>query len=330
MDKVHIDVTHNESNNMLVTSLEVDTGDINTIIRTAKINTVKQDYDVKIGDKIKVQAGYDPMYPIFNGYITDIQREDDVMLLTCEDEAWKTKSIILDEETIYNATVKILVDKYYIAIYVLNKKQHGGELGDFKLEGTPTFFDLLNVFRERYGIISYFDTNRILHIDLLRTINDTVVDLVYGNVPEANVIDEQAENLQQKQDDARKRIIYGVSRQKDDTYVKRWAFIESNKVKISKTAKTDGYVDKLEINGISATELEYYISLRLEKGVYAGLVGEIPLIFTRFVRPFDQVRFVDKRTEPIYANEKYVVDRVIYSFDEQKGLIQRIFINYKV
>jgi hypothetical protein len=334
MERPKIDIFYNETNNLLCNAFEVDTGDINTIVRTARIVVTRQGYSFKVGDKLRIDAGYisTGIYPIFNGYITNIERNDDFWTLSCEDEAWVAKSIILKEETTYNAKLKDLVKKYYTGKAVVNYgKGKSGELGDFKTEGTPTFFDLLGVFRERYGIVSYFDSLNTLHIDLLRTINDKTVDIVWGNAPDANVFDEQTENVRNAQDDARKRVIYGVSRQKDDTYKKVWGYIEGGKVKVSKKP-VNGYIDKLEINGISESELENYVKLRLEKGAYNGKVGELPITFDRFVKPFDQLHFVDKREgeAKVYEDEKYLCDQVRYSFDFNNGLMQVVNFNYKL
>jgi hypothetical protein len=326
MDRVSIDLTVGDYTDIRCNSFTIDTGDINTIIRTAKVSISKKDRGkVKIGNVFKISAGYFPVKtPLFSGYISDIQEDDKLVELYCEDEGWKAKQMIVEEATEYNTTVRKILDKYYKGVYVifLDKNQNG-DIGDIKFDGTPTFFDVLQMFRERYGIISYFSVVGILHVDMLRQVNDTIIDAEYGK----NVID-GFDGLKNVNDDARKRIIYGVSRQNDDTYIKRWGYVDENgNIKIESKAKKDGYIDKIEINNVKASELEKYIALRLSKGVFTGFSGEIPMLFTKLIKPFDKINLIDRRN--IYKG-LYLCTRVVYNFDYSTGLIQNITIGHKL
>ena len=308
-------------------SLEVKTS-FDTLIDTAEVvlpNKINQD-NIKIvdlikrGDKITIELGYQTNFTtelniVFSGYVAQVVPEVNLKLM-CEDEGYIYKGVALKDKFYKQISLKNLIDDTYDSDYEINGDIPN--LGDFKIERSPSFVDLLVALKSTYGITSYWRDGVLQLQPALNIIDKTTkFQTNYNMVDRGNLVYQEADK-------------YAVvsecrSQQKDDTEVIWYAYYDRDQI-ITTKDQPAGRVSTMRVPNLSDSDVKKYAIDRLKVQVFNGYTGSFLAFGKPYVRHSEKITIID----PVIPDRDgdYLVSEVIYRLNDT-GLRQEIYPKYK-
>ena len=288
----------------------------NKFKRNNKTITVGDDGFFKRGDSVTVKAGYFPkLTTIFEGYIRRIY-VDTVLVIEAEDEAFQLKQKTVTE-SVKDSTLENLINKIKGNV---SAQSVDAKIGSFRATRV-TPLQVLEELRKTYGLISYI-RNKVLRVGLAYYTDEG--NTVKFNT-EKNVID--TSNMEFIDNGELLITVKGISWQRDNTIIERYAYYLDGEIVISDEDPAQGETDTLSIPNLTQSTLDEFIKNRLELRISTGIRGG----FTAFLEPDvnhgDKVQITSKKFPE--REGTYLVKRVVKNAGISGGT-QEIELDIKV
>lgn len=254
-------------------------------------------------DEIEINLGYAPDTKlIFKGYVSEIDPNNPTTI-KCENEAWTWKQKSLKAFNGRNLKISTLLDG--VGFDGALKLGADPIIGDWAVEKNTTVLNILEELRSKFGILSYWRKDGVLYIaEDFDKVGDSLNFSFQYNIINAslNVVN-NAGDIQP--------ISHGVSIQKDNTKIERYAYYDDGKAIVSST-QPSGILNTMSINNISESALDSLILRRLPLLRSNGITGS----FTAFGEPMavhgDSANVIDARIPE--REGLYKIQRVETSF----------------
>jgi len=312
----------------LVTDVEINSDraeytDTATITFPNKLNDPSGAADlINIGDKLEIFLGYFPRLLLeFTGFINFVGR-DSPLVIECEDDSFLLKRISLPATTLRNTTIEEVIDRFYDGeTNILD-----AELGDMRIAENATLVNVLDLFRSKYGILSFF-RNKVLNINTSLVENNT--DRVY-RLHEQENIPVNGGNLKFQKNSDIPIISHGVSIRRDGTKLELFATyvdnVLNNDIAVN-TIRPIGVLNTLKVPDLSREALENLITRRLPLLFYTGVTGDILTFGYPSIRHGDTVSYISDRVPD--KNGFYRVNKVVKQFTVTGGYKQKLTLGIK-
>lgn len=266
---------------------------------------------IKYGDNIKIEAGYmeDYIHTVFEGYITNIDTSDKV-LVTVEDSLYllRKKPVIINKKDI---TVSDLCNELISGISGLSVSSNtiNATVDSFKFQGNAAA--ALAALKDNMKLAVYFDGNELYAGGSQLDLNKPEIDITYGR----NVL-------------------------KNDV---KYQFADTNPVQVTVIGKKESGEEVRIVEGMEGgTEMTFYkynvtdqqalkqmAINELNRYSFDGFKGKLKLWFIPFAEVGGAVNYKNEN----YKQEtegKYFIKGVKYSFTTSKGLKQDITLGAKL
>ena len=266
----------------------------------------------KIGDKVKIEAGYNFEHDtIFTGYVTEVKTKYPLEI-RCEDQMWlfKQKSY---KKTFKTVTVKQLIDYLMATLgekFPVDYSDAGVQLGKFRINNA-TGAQVLEELRKKYGIYSFFREGT-MYVGFVYSHASPGyrkrIPLQYTpNIIEDDLTFHAAENQKVK--------------------VKATSILADNKQLSIEVGDGDGRVIEQVFYNLGKADLEKVAKNVLATWKVSGLEGTLETFGKPFVRQSDAIKLANNKISE--QNGTYLVKSVTRKFG-QNGYRQAIEIDRKV
>ena len=278
--------------------------------------------NINIGDRVEIYLGYFPrLIKEFEGFITFVGKDSPLKIML-EDQSFLLKRISLPATTIKNAKISEVITKFYTG----ETNIVDAEIGDIRIAENATLVKVLDLFKSKYGILSFFQDG-VLNINTDLTTDNTA--RVYeineqGNVPQGG------SSLQFQENSDLPIISHGVSIQRDGTKVELYATYKDNVLNndiVVSDIKPNGVLNTLKVPNLSSAALEALIKRRLPRLFYTGVTGEITTFGYPSIKHGDTAQIIDDRTPE--KNGFYRVNAVTKKFTVSEGYKQVLKLGLK-
>lgn len=314
-----------------------------SILAKCEINTSRQSYtdtavlefpnnlrdrdsaadNINIGDKVIIYLGY---YPVlvkeFIGFISFID-PGSPLKIELEDRAFQLKRISLPATTFTKTSIVEVIEKFYTGKTVIVD----AELGDLRISESATLVKVLDLFKSKYGILSYFKDDVLYINSSLIEDNSERTYLIHEqrNVPAGST----ALNFQ-KNDDLT-IISHGISERRDGTKLELYATYKDNVINtdvVVSELKPVGTLNTLKVPNLSKEALTALIIRRLPLLFYTGVTGSITTFGYPSISHGDTVKYTDDRIPA--RGGYYRTNEVVKTFGPGIGYRQKITLGLKV
>lgn len=267
----------------------------------------------KLGDKVKVELGYDfNNQTVFTGYLTRVKTGDNIQLI-CEDEMYQFKKLTYTK-SFKKVSLKELVDFLLTKVKepVKSEVTLDVQLGKFLIENDATGVQIFEELKKTYGINSFF-RDGVLYVGMAYNTNNTSS---YRKEKEF-VFQRQiiSDSLEFRTSEERKIKIHAVS-------------IDDKNQKIEYTAGDyDG--QKVDIFGYDKTQkdLKAIAEAALPKYKFTGFDGSFLTFGNPLLRHGDVASLIDLKYPE--RTGKYIVKEVNTTFGSN-GYKQEISLAEKI
>lgn len=278
--------------------------------------------NILIGDKIEIRLGYFPNLNLeFTGFINFVGR-DSPLIIECEDASFLLKRISLPKTSITNATIQGVISRFYDGPTEIVD----AELGDLRITEGATVIKILDLFRTKYGILSFFQ-NGILKIN---------TSLIEDNTARVFRLHEQqnvpvgGSDLKFQRNNEIPIISHGVTVRRDGTQLELYATFQDNVINsdiIVSDIRPPGALNTLKVPDLSREALTNLITRRLPLLYYTGVSGDVTTFGEPSIRHGDTVEYRDDRIPE--KNGFYRVNAVTKEFTFSRGYKQKITLGLK-
>lgn len=277
------------------------------------------------GDRIVIKLGYFDkdaedfgLITEFDGYISEILPKSPIEL-SCQDGMYLLKQDTIETKIFRDTTLKELISYYYKdEIKIIDAK-----IGTWEIGANSTLVDVFDELKQRLGFLTYFQDG-ILHCnyELKKTPNKVIIFDNNENVP----ID--SENIEISKQDNFNLVVYAISPQKNGTKIERYGYYDNKKnIKIS-SIKPKGVLNEMKIFGVSQSDLDDLIKIRLPR-LYEGITGgETKTFGFPSFNHSDQAEIINSKIDS--NNGVYDITEVTKSFDVSEGYFQVAQIGLKI
>lgn len=266
---------------------------------------------IKTGDKVVIKLGYDDKnITEFIGYVARSPMPTMPLEINCEDEMWKLKRLQVKTKTFTNGKVSDLI-KYIAPGYAFDVID--SELGKNYIVETGTAAGALKKLEDVFGLKSFF-----------RLVNEKAV-LIVGKPYGSNDLLLSKPKLYHMQKNVKENSL--EYRKADDLRIKVRAISKVPNAKDIKVeiGDADGDIRTVHYFNISAAALKKNAEADLKKFKADGYQGDVTGFGVPALRPGDQSALQDDMYEKRAAVDKYHIDAVTLTFDEngyeRKGTI---------
>lgn len=316
------DVVFSGANSIEISSSWEDLTDTATILipnkfkRNNKNITVGDQGFFKRGDEVKIEMGYFPLLnTFFEGFIRRIT-VDNLIKIECEDLTFNLK-----QEPVTKSFKAIKLSDFLADLTTEPFEAIDATLGKFRISNS-TVAKVLEELQKSYGLVSYV-RNKILRVGLAyypEDANNVVFDL------EGNIVSNSLEFIDA---DELQIVVKGTSMQSDNKIIQRWAYYNKlNELVLTSTDPKKGETDTLSVPLQSQSQIDGFITQRLEKRLSTGITGSI----IGFLDPqTNHGDIVELKSAKFPEKEgKYLVKRVNTSMSISGGARQEIELDIKV
>lgn len=278
---------------------------------------------ILIGDVIEVYLGYFPnLKKEFSGYIVRVGK-DSPLEIDCEDESFVFKRTSLNAKTYKNTTIsEVISDLYNGETNIVD-----ANIGDLRIEENATLIKVLDLFKSKYGILSYFQDG-VLNINQ-NIISDEKDNLylisVQDNVPQGS------STLKFQDNESNAVISHGVSVQRNGTKIELYATYKDNSIGneiVVSEIKPLGTLNTLKIPDLNKESLTELIKRRLPRLYYTGVSGDISIFGEPSIKHGQAIRLKDERIPE--KNGDYRVLAVEKNYTFSGGYKQKLKLGLKI
>ena len=277
---------------------------------------------INIGDRVDIYLGYFPrLIKEFTGFINYVGR-DSPLVIELEDHSFLLKRISLPATNFFNTTIREVIERFYDG----ETNIVDADIGDIRIAENATLAKVLDLFKSKYGILSFF-RDGVLNIngDLTTDNRARVYEVnVQKNVPIGT------DNLQFQKNSDLSIISHGVSIQRDGTKIELFAYYQDNVLNndiVVTDIKPIGVLNTLKVPNLSRSALEALIKKRLPLLFYTGVSGDISTFGYPSMRHGDTAQIIDQRTPE--KNGFYRINAVTKDFNNSVGYKQKIKLGLK-
>ncbi len=256
---------------------------------------------IKVGDKVKIQAGYDAdnLQTEFTGYVTKIGA-DIPLVIECEDEMWQLKNKPLLNKTFAKVSLKKLLEfvakDYEFEVLDMN-------LGKFMIQQASPY-KVLEELKKQYGISCYFKEKTLragFIIDLEPTENHK---FIFGK----NI--RQSSDLKFLTKENRKLFIKAESAQKGN--LKQKVFYEFGE-------KGGSEITLHAPLNLNKSELKAWCEKYYNSKAFAGYEGNIKSWALPATKSGDSAVIKDPNYEDGHRDGRYLIESVVININETVG-----------
>jgi len=262
---------------------------------------------IKRNNTITIRLGYDDnLLTVFKGYVTNVSTGTPIEI-TCENEAWKLKQVILQPKHYAKLNIQDFV-KEHMSAYIC--KVPSVDLGEVRINADVTLANVYDYFMRNYPVNFYFRN-----------------DIFYGILPGVMTAADDGITTHKFRigyNTISDNLVYTLA---DDVKLQIVAkAITRDNVKLE--WKEPQQADDAEVRtfyvpgATSIAELKEYALNQLKEFKIDQMTGEFTAFGIPFVQKGDVVHILDDDNQERH-NKKFYVEQVTYSFG-QSGYRQRI------
>lgn len=277
---------------------------------------------ILIGDKIEIRLGYYPNLELeFTGFINFVGR-DSPLQIEAEDASFLLKRISLPATTFLDTTITEVITAFYdgeVEIVDAN-------IGDLRVTEGATLIKVLDLFRSKYGILSFFREG-VLNINTSLVENNTA--RVFQIIEERNV-PMGGSNLQFQRNSEIPIVSHGVTVRRDGTRLELYATYEDNVLNndiIVADVRPLGTLNTLKVPDLTRAALTDLIVRRLPLLFYTGVTGDVLTFGEPSIRHGDTIQYISERIPE--KNGFYRVNAVVKQYSVSQGYKQKVTLGIK-
>lgn len=289
----------------------------NNFKRNGENITVGDNGFFKRGDEVLIELGYHEtggVKTVFEGFVRRIFL-DNLIIIECEDLSFKLK-----QEPVTISTKAQKLNELIQQITNVNFQAVDANVGKYRISNS-TALKVLEDLKNIYGLTSYI-RNKVLRVGLAyypEEANEINFDL------EKNIIENNLEFIDSNELGI---VVKGISTQKNNTVLSRWAYYDNeNNLILTGTDPKKGETDTLNVPEQTEEEIDNYIIQRLKKRTGTGVKGS----FVSFLEP--QAKHGDVvNLSSLKFPEKagfYYIKKVVTKFGVDTGGRQEIELDLK-